>query len=119
VAAEALDAAGAPPAPADLGLKTVFELSEPRRLAALAGQAGWSAILEEPVDFTMDIPETAPEEALDRMAQLSRKVQLRAEALDAAGLGRARAELAARVRAFVRGRDLGFPARALLVSGRA
>ena len=119
VTMEALDAAGAPPLQVPPGLKTPFEFSEPGRLAALAGRAGWSQVREEEVAFTMDLPDTAPEGALDALAQLSTKVQSRLEGLDAAVRERARAALAERVRPFARDGALRFPAVALLVSGRA
>jgi len=118
-AMEALDAAGAPPLQAPPGLKTVFEFSEPGRLAGLAGRAGWQQVREEEVPFTMDLPDTPPEGALEALAQLSTKVQARLEGLDAALRERARAAVAERVRPYARDGALRFPAVALLVSGRA
>ena len=118
-AMEALDAAGAPPLQSPPGLKTVFEFGERGRLAALAGRAGWTDVREEEVRFTMDIPDTRPESALDALAQLSTKVQARTEGLDPAVRERARAALAERVRPYAVGGGLRFPAVALLVSGRA
>ena len=118
-AMEALDAAGAPPLQAPPGLKTVFEFAEPGRLAALAGRAGWQQVREEEVRFTMDVPDTPPEGALDALAQLSTKVQARLDGLDAQVRERARADLAGRVRPYARDGALRFPAVALLVSGRA
>jgi ubiquinone/menaquinone biosynthesis C-methylase UbiE len=119
VAMEALDAAGAPPPEAPPGLKTVFEFAEPRRLAALAEQAGWQAVTEETVSFTMDLPGTRPDTALGTLAELSRKVEGRLAGLDGAGRERARAVLAERLSPYVRGPDLAFPAQAVLVAGRA
>jgi len=119
VAMEAIDAAGAPPLQASPGLKTVFEFAEPGRLLSLAGRAGWAGTLEQHVDFSMDIPETAPPAALERFAQLSTKVAARLDGLDPRGRARACAALADRVAPYVRDGGLSFPARALLVSGRA
>lgn len=118
VSMEVLDAAGAAPLETPAGLKTVFEFSEPRRLAGCAEQAGWTAVREDTVRFTMDLTDTTPDTALDTFALLSRKVEARLASLDAAGRQRARAALAQRLAAFVRGPDLSLPAQALLVSGR-
>jgi ubiquinone/menaquinone biosynthesis C-methylase UbiE len=119
VTMEALDAAGVPPLQPAPGVKTVFEFGDPGRLAAVAREAGWKELREESVRFTMTIPDTAPAAALDALARLSCKVESRLSELDAAARERARAALAARVEGFRNGPDLGFPAHARLVSGRA
>ncbi len=112
----ALDEVGAPPVPSR---RTVFEFGESPLLLETARQAGWREAREERLPFEMILPETRPDQLLERQRALSGKIAERCEPLGEA-LCRQAAELVAeRVAGFVRGDGLALPAEALFVSGVA
>ncbi|HTE06418.1 MAG TPA: methyltransferase domain-containing protein [Planctomycetota bacterium] len=115
---EAFDGIGAPAVPAT-GMRTVFEYAQPGLLAGLATAAGWQAVREDAADLSMTLPGTSPDTLLDTLASLSGRVGDRLALLPPADHAAARAAVSRGAQRLVRGADIVFPARILIVSGRA
>jgi ubiquinone/menaquinone biosynthesis C-methylase UbiE len=116
---DALDDAGAPAASLPPGSKTVFEFADAGVLADLARAAGWQDVREERVRFGITLADTAPEDVLTVLTELSRKITERVALLDEAQRAAAQELVTLRARPFVHGGSVVFPAQVLLVSGTA
>jgi len=117
--AEALDEAGAPAPSLPPGSRTVFEFAEPDLLASVASAAGWHDVREERPTFSMRLHSVPPEDMLDTLAKLSRRVTERLGQLDPAAQRRAHALVEQRARPYSQGGDVVYPAEIVVVSARA
>lgn len=117
-ATEVLDGLGTPEV-ATPGQRTVFEYAEPGKLAQLVAGAGFRDVSEERERARLELPGTAPEELLDVLVDMSRRVADRVGALDAARREQARRRLAERVAPLAGGGALHFPAEILYLTATA
>ena len=118
--ASVLDELQAPALPAG---KTVFELADAARLAALAADAGWRSVDVLRVPFAMALPDVTPDTLLEAHRSLSGKVARRLEGLaefaGARAVERAAERVALRAAPYATPDGLVLPAECLVVQGRA
>ncbi|HEX5011340.1 MAG TPA: class I SAM-dependent methyltransferase [Planctomycetota bacterium] len=107
------------PDPAPPEARTVFEFSEPGKLAATLEAAGWHDVREEREPMRMPLPGANPDGLLDFLADMSRRTSERLAPLDAATRERARQILARRAARYARTGGMDFPGEVLVASGRA
>jgi SAM-dependent methyltransferase len=119
LAMDVLDQLGVAPVPQPPGIRNVFEFSAPGLLLGIARAAGWREAREDPAELSMALTEATPATLLDVLASLSGRVAERLALATPAQLTAARSATARLAPPFARDGHIVFPARILLVCGRA
>jgi len=118
LATQVLEELGAPEVVTP-GQRTVFEYSEPGKLARLVAAAGFRDVEEERERARLELPATRPDELLGVLVDMSRRISDRIGVLDASQRELARQRLAERSAPLAHGTSLVFPAEILHVTARA